>query len=231
MNNLITTIKSWNIRNAEALRERDTKNEWEIITAPEDFTPERVKEINPRYIFVPHWSWMIPQEIWGNYETVVFHPADLPNGRGGTPIQNQIGRGIYKTRLTAFKATGKIDAGPVYCQREFDMSEGTVDEILTKASRIYFDDMISEIVRDRPTPKPQVGEVTIYKRRKPPQSELTPLDIRSITPRQLYDFIRMLDGEGYPKAYVSCKGGKIEFSNASLEGGRVRTDLTTKLDE
>ena len=64
MNYLITTLKSWNIKNAEELRNTDTSHKWDIITEKEDFTPERVREINPRYIFVPHWSWMIPREIW-----------------------------------------------------------------------------------------------------------------------------------------------------------------------
>jgi methionyl-tRNA formyltransferase len=228
MNYLITTIKSWNITNAQRLKEKDTPNSWEIITNKDDFTPERVREISPRYIFVPHWSWMIPEEIWKNYETVVFHPADLPNGRGGTPIQNQIVRGIYNTKLTAFRATGEIDAGPIYCKRDFNMSEGNVDEILTRASNIYFNEMIPEIIKKEPTPIPQKGEVVLYKRRKPEQSDLSRLEFDSLTPQQLYDFIRMLDGEGYPKAYIEHFGQRLEFSNVSLEGKIVRADITKK---
>ncbi|MEK6925707.1 MAG: formyltransferase family protein [Nanoarchaeota archaeon] len=228
MNYLITTIKSWNINNAKKLRENDSKNRWEIITDKNDFTTERVKEISPRYIFVPHWSWMIPEEIWQNYETVVFHPADLPNGRGGTPIQNQIIRGIYETKLTAFRAEKEIDAGPIYAQRNFNMSKGNVDEILTRASQIYFNEMIPEIIETESTPRSQVGEIVAYKRRKPSQSELTQLDLDAFTPRRLYDFIRMLDGEGYPRAYIETLNGNLEFSNASLEGMVVRANIEIK---
>ncbi len=231
MSYLIATIKSWNIENAERLKREDTKNNWEILTDKSEFTPERVRVIDPRYIFVPHWSWMIPEEIWKNYETVVFHPADLPNGRGGTPIQNQIIRGVYETKLTAFRAEKEIDAGPIYCQRDFNMSYGNVDEILTRASNIYFSEMIPEIASNNPIPKPQVGEIVLYKRRKPHESELTQLDLKRSTPRHLYDFIRMLDGEGYPKAYMEAQGGRLEFSNASLEGEVVRAGVSFKISD
>lgn len=228
MNYLITTIKSWNIDNAKKLKEMDTKNKWEIITDKDEFLPERVREINPRYIFIPHWSWMIPSEIWQNYEAVVFHPADLPNGRGGTPIQNQIVRGIYEVKLTAFRATGEIDAGPIYTQRKFNMGEGNVEQILRNASNIYFSEMIPEIIEHEPVPTPQQGKIVLYKRRKPEQSDLTKIDLNNLTPRQIYDFIRMLDGEGYPRAYIETANGRMEFSNASLEGDVVRADITKK---
>lgn len=224
---LLTTIKSWNIENARKMKERDSQNDWEIITDKEQFTPEAVRKIDPEYIFVTHWSWMIPQEIWGPYETVLFHPADLPFGRGGTPIQNQIVRGIYDVKLTAFRVNEGIDAGPIYLKRDFDMSEGNVDEILSRASEIYFNDMIPEILRERMVPTPQEGEGVLYKRRKPHQSDLVAELGSEPNPRKIYDFIRMLDGEGYPKAYVPFGEGKLEFYNASLEKGVVRAE--TKL--
>ena len=35
------------------------------------------------------------------------------------------------------------------------------------------------------------------------------------------DFIRMLDAEGYPRAFLACNGYRLEFYNAHLEDGQV----------
>ncbi len=49
-----------------------------------------------------------------NFNCVVFHMTDLPFGRGGSPLQNLISRGIYKTKISAIKVVKEIDAGPIY---------------------------------------------------------------------------------------------------------------------
>ncbi len=215
MKNLVTTIKSWNIDNFHRLQEKDRENEWHLISDKDDLTKERVDEINPRYIFVPHWSWIIPKDIWQNYETIIFHTADLPYGRGGTPVQNHIARGMYDIQISALQAVQEIDAGPVYMKKPFSMEYGNVDEILTRFSKTVFDEMIPEIMIEQPEPVPQSEEgVLIFERRTPEQSNL--LELKNPSQKELYDFIRMLDGEGYPRAYIPVEGGKIEFYSAGL---------------
>jgi methionyl-tRNA formyltransferase len=220
MKNLVTTIKSWNVEMARKLQEQDRDNEWHLITNPGDFTPHAVAEINPHYIFVPHWSWIIPKEIWGNYETVVFHETDLPFGRGGSPIQNLIARGIYNTKISALRVDEGIDTGAIYMKSDdIDISKGTVEDILKKCSEIIFNEMIPEIIRTQPKPVPQQGEAVVFKRRTPEQGDISKF-LGERDYRKAYDYVRMLDGEGYPKAYVPVKGGRFEFSDASLEGGK-----------
>ncbi len=224
---LLTTIKSWNIINGKSFIEKDAENDWEMITDNKDFTLERVREINPKYILVPHWSWMIPREIWANYETVVFHPADLPFGRGGTPIQNQIIRGIYNVKLSALRVNGEIDGGPIYLKEDFDISYGNADNILSRASEIYFNIMIPRIINEKIVPQPQTGEVVKFSRRKPQESNLESIGNQA-SPRQVYDFIRMLDGEGYPRAYLPFNQGRIELYGASLNGSKLESRVEFK---
>ncbi len=69
--------------NLEVLRIRD----------PKDLEVSKLLEFSPRYIFFPHWSWIIPKEIYEKFECVIFHMTDLPFGRGGSPLQNLIVRG------------------------------------------------------------------------------------------------------------------------------------------
>lgn len=59
---------------------------------------------------------------------------------------------------------------------------------------------------------PQTGEVVSFKRRKPEDSEIP----EGLSQRQIYDYIRMLDGEGYPPAFTRYGDFKIVYKDAEL---------------
>ena len=69
-----------------------------LLTRKEDLNPRHLARLKPQFIFFPHWSFMIPPEVFQHYECVIFHMTDVPYGRGGSPLQNLISRGIYRTR-------------------------------------------------------------------------------------------------------------------------------------
>ena len=73
--------------------------------------------------------------------------------------------------------------------------------------------MIAAIVESEPTPVPQTGVPTLFKRRRPEESEIPPLESAA----RVYDFIRMLDADGYPRAFIERAGWRYEFRNASLD--------------
>jgi len=45
--------------------------------------------------------------------------TDLPFGRGGSPLQNLIERGIKKTKISAIKVDGGIDTGDIFFKRDW----------------------------------------------------------------------------------------------------------------
>ena len=93
---LIATIKDWNINNFYEFKKKfEDKYNLYLITNKDDLIYQNVKDLNPKYIFFPHWSWLIPNEIYENYECILFHMTDLPYGRGGSPLQNLILNKIY----------------------------------------------------------------------------------------------------------------------------------------
>ena len=69
MNYLVVTIKQWNL---EVYEKHISKLEgsWSLITDKENLTLENIKKINPKYIFFPHWSWIVPKEITDSYDCV-----------------------------------------------------------------------------------------------------------------------------------------------------------------
>lgn len=210
MNIIVATIKSWNIKKALEMKEKFGSDiNVTVIDSPSDLTVDRVKEIKPDFIFFPHWSTYIPEEIFLNYQCVVFHMTDLPFGRGGSPLQNLIVRGVKETKISAIKVVRELDAGPVYMKAPLKL-EGTAQQIFICAADIIFDKMIPEIISGKIQPQEQEGEVVIFKRRKPEESELN----SDMSLDTIYDYIRMLDCEGYPKANISFGRYKIKFHNA-----------------
>lgn len=209
---VIATTKSWNINNYKELITVFPDEEFHLITEKDMLTRKFLDEIKPQYVFFPHWSWIIPKEIYENFECVVFHMTDLPFGRGGSPLQNLIVRGIYDTKVSAIKVESGIDTGPVYMKESVDISTGNVDEILGCVSEIVFKKMIPCFLSKEMFAVQQEGAVVTFKRRTPEESRIP----EGLSERQLYDYIRMLDGEGYPKAYKDMGDVRMYFSNAHL---------------
>jgi methionyl-tRNA formyltransferase len=189
------------------------------IRTPSELEFTAIAEFAPRYIFFPHWSWIIPETIYKEFECVIFHMTDLPFGRGGSPLQNLILRGMSETQLTALRCVGELDAGPIYLKRPLSLL-GTAEEILLRSGKLVIE-MIDAIVNTRMTPFPQEGEPTVFRRRNPQQSNVEGLaDLET-----LFDYIRMLDADGYPPAYLETQHFKLEFSRASLKSEAIIADV------
>lgn len=208
---VVATVKPWNIdafrRGMPAL-----PGTWHLIDEPNKLDTGFLSEIRPRYIFFPHWSWRVPSEIFEQFECVCFHMADVPYGRGGSPLQNLILRGHTTTVMSALRMTSEMDAGPVYLKRPLSL-EGSAEEIFTCAAGLVLT-MIDEIVAKEPKPVEQTGEPVIFKRRSPDQSAL-PMTGPAAT---VYDFIRMLDAPTYPKAFIDWGSLRLEFGSAKRVG-------------
>src|SRR5208337_169 len=167
---LVLGCRPWNRRIFEELL-RPLPGHWHYVGSPSDFSVGIVEEISPRYIFSLHWSWKVPDEIVDAYECVCFHMTDVPFGRGGSPLQNLIVRGLRETKLTALRMTREFDAGPVYMKEPLSL-EGGAEEIFLRAGRLSAK-MIQRIIREEMTPVEQQGEVVNFKRRKPEESRVT----------------------------------------------------------
>ena len=114
----------------------------------------------------------------------------------------------------------EIDAGPVYFKKDLSL-EGSAEEIYIRATSLAAE-MIDYIIHQQLQPVPQNGEIVMFERRVPALSTIPELD----SLQSLHDFIRMLDAEGYPKAFLIHEGFRYEFSRACLRDGRIVSDVT-----
>ena len=208
---IILSEKTWHKNIIKNIASNFEKTEWYFIDNKLDFNFKNIKNINPTKIFIPHWSYIIKKEIFSEFDCVVFHMTDLPFGRGGSPLQNLIIRGFNKTKITALKIDEGIDTGDIYLKKDCSL-DGSARIIFERAA-IIVENMITEIIKKNIKPVPQSGEIIEFSRRKPNESDI--FKINDI--KLMFDYIRMLDCDGYPHAYIETDSFKIEFSNAELK--------------
>lgn len=206
---ILASNKPWHVEYFILNRDR-LPGDWAIATCSKDLS-SMIAKTNPKYVFFPHWSDIVTDEILDQVECVCFHMTDLPFGRGGSPLQNLISRGLKSTKITSFKMTHEIDAGPIYMKCDLSLA-GTAFEIFKASAPICFH-MMQQIVLNEPIPTEQGHEPVVFKRRKKTDSKIHKLEKLE----ELFDHIRMLDAPGYPKAYIIYDNFYIKFYDARFD--------------
>jgi methionyl-tRNA formyltransferase len=217
---LLLSSRPWNYTLADRLS-RQLNRPVESIAEPTKLTSEAVAAINPQWIFVPHWSHLIPESIWGSWPTVIFHMTDLPYGRGGSPLQNLIDRGHSSTMLSALRCGAGLDTGDIYIKQPLSL-HGSAEEIFLRADGVI-EQMIEKIVREEPVATPQRGDPELFSRRTPAMSNLAGCPEGDLS--SWYDQIRMLDAEGYPHAFLDARGMRLEFRRVSQRTDGLHADV------
>lgn len=197
--------------------------EIKFINQKDELSLQELNQWAPKYIFFPHWSFIIPNEIFNNFECIVFHMTDLPFGRGGSPLQNLISRGITTTKISALRVNEGLDTGDIYLKKDLELF-GRAVEIYQRAAEII-SQMIFQIINLELNPTKQKGTVVTFSRRTPEESNIYYIsDLK-----KMFDFIRMLDAPGYPKAFLDTPHFKLEFENVSkLSDGDLSAKVTFK---
>ncbi len=180
---------------------------------------KKINKIKPRIIFFIFWSKKISEKIFSNFLCIQFHSSDLPKFRGGSPIQNQILKKIYKTKLSAFKINQKIDDGDI-CLKSNISLYGKAENIYQNIEKKALEMILKISKKKKIIFSKQKGRSSFYSRRKPSQSNISYVIDKKL--EKIYDFIRMLDADKYPKAYYNLGNKKIELSDVSLGSKSVK---------
>ena len=215
--NVIVSEKSWHQSMAHHL-ETKLGSEFVLIDNPKSLKLDYLERLDPQFVFFPHWSYPISENIFERFECVIFHMTDLPFGRGGTPLQNLISRGVTDTKVSALRCTKDIDAGPIYLKHDLSL-HGSAQQIFERTS-VIIEEMICEMVKGDIEPVDQVGDPVIFTRRSSEEGNLA----RSQNLMEAYDLIRMLDADGYPHAFVEVGNFVIRFRNVVLDSNGLSAD-------
>ncbi len=115
--------------------------------------------------------------------------------------------------------TDVLDGGPIYDSQEISLS-GNIDEIFSEIAK-FVENLILKICKLNPVPLPQNGNDVSFKRLSYEDNML----LQEYSINEFYDRNRMVDGEGYKRAYITFDDYKIEFSEAKI----VNNELLAKI--
>lgn len=188
--------------------------------ASDPYNVRLVTELNPNVILFYGWSWMVPKALFSKSTCLALHTSPLPKYRGGSPLQHQIIAGETTSAATIFRIEEGLDTGPIYSQIPFSLA-GTLDEIFNRIVKMGTKgtiEVLNSIAANTIEPVLQQNKnATVFKRRKPGESELTINDFKTKSSKELYNFIRSLQ-HPYPQTFIKCRDGKkLYITQVSLK--------------
>lgn len=155
------------------------------------------------------WSWIIPPEVTNKYLCLGIHPSDLPEFRGGSPIQNQIINGICETQVTLMTLSSeKLDAGDIWMKEDLSLVGDNMDIIFDNIKNSSIK-LLNNFFNKYPNIECQLQDVSTgsyFKRRTANQSRLKIEDFEKMSLKEIYNFIRCLT-DPYPNAYIEDEDG------------------------
>ena len=108
-NVLYCGYRSW-AHDAFEILKKDGAAKWTLCDHP-----KKLKKLLSRRKFdfgvLAGWSWLLDRDTLSRCRFFGIHPSDLPDYRGGSPIQNQIIDGIRRTKCTLFEIRVSVDRG------------------------------------------------------------------------------------------------------------------------
>jgi methionyl-tRNA formyltransferase len=164
------------------------------------------------------WSWIIPDSFTEKNICLGIHPSDLPNFRGGSPLQNQILNGLFESKVSLITLSSKLDAGEIWLKEDFSLIGDSMDDIFKNIIHSSVK-LLNNFFDIYPNISPESQDITIgsyFKRRKPEESRISLDTFKSMSLIEMYNFIRCLT-DPYPNAYLEDEeGNKLYIKKVSF---------------
>lgn len=160
---------------------------------------------------------MIPQAVIDMFPKGIInvHPSLLPGLRGPTPVETAILEGLNKTGVSLMKLSAKMDAGPVYVQKEMALKGNeTKFQLARKLNEVGAEllaDNLSSILNGDLEPIPQDESAATYTRLLTKSDGL--IDFKQpadLIERKVRAFL------GFPKTRAEVFGQDIVITKARL---------------
>jgi len=121
------------------------------------------------FLIIVYWPWLVPKNLFDKFENSInFHPAFLPYGRGWYPHVHAILKKI-KWGVTLHKIFPGIDNGDIWCQKKIKISkfDKSIDLYNRARSEILklFKKNFKKILEGKIKQKKQKGKILIFKKK------------------------------------------------------------------
>ena len=215
MNILFCAYRDWAVDAYEEIKKRHPTLKMSLVKSEYEFYYNINEYVWPNIIILVGWSWIVPRNVVDNVYTIGFHPSNLPDYAGGSPIQHQIIDGITQTKGCLFRATSKLDMGPIIYKENLDL-DGSMTNIFTSLSfcAVSLVDQFLNNFPDVPNIEQKAAPKT-RKRLKPIDSKLTKEKIFNMSSKELYNFIRCRE-DPYPNVFLEDVSGKLYFKSVEF---------------
>ena len=210
--------RSWALNIIDEIKKHNKINSCEVLSSKEEYDFKFNKlVINADLIVFLGWSWIIPKEITNKYLCVGVHPSDLPDYRGGSPIQHQIINGVIETKISLMTISEKLDGGDIWLKNDLDLGGDTIEIIfknLEKSSIALFNNFFNLYPNIEPI-KQDLTKGSYFKRRSPEESRIKIEDFKNKPLKEIYNNIRCLTAP-YPNAYIEdLEGNRLYFKDVT----------------
>ena len=165
------------------------KHEYKITKNP--------KLVKNKIVFVLCYTKILKQEfINKNIEVLIIHPSKLPLDKGFSPVQNQVLRKQNLIHLSMFKASNKVDSGPICMRDTFYLKGYELSEEIRKKQAYAIFKIILKYLNKFPNIKfeKQKGLSSYNKKRNTLDNRL---NINKSIKSQ-FNLLRIVDNENYP---------------------------------
>ncbi|MFT5249098.1 MAG: methionyl-tRNA formyltransferase [bacterium] len=206
--------RSWALNIIDEIKRHKKINSYEVISSKEEYDLKFNKLVNNTDLIVfLGWSWIIPKEITNKYICVGIHPSDLPNYRGGSPIQHQIINGVIETKISLMTISEKLDGGDIWLKHDLNLGGDNIEVIfknLEDSSINLFNNFFDLYPNINPI-KQDLTKGSYFKRRTLEQSSLELDDFKNKSLEEIYNNIRCLT-DPYPNAFFEDEyGNRLYF--------------------
>ena len=121
------------------------------------------------FLIIVYWPWLVPKNLFDKFENSInFHPAFLPYGRGWYPHVHAILKKI-KWGVTLHKIFPGIDNGDIWCQKKIKISkfDKSIDLYNRARSEILklFKKNFKKILEGKIKQKKKKGKILIFKKK------------------------------------------------------------------
>jgi len=171
---------------------------------------QKIKDLEPALGVVIAYGKFIPASLFQipAYRMVNVHFSLLPFYRGAAPVQRAIENGDSTTGVAIFEIVKKMDAGPIWAQKEFPISPGDTTESLWKTLSLggveFLKETIMGILEGTLRPYPQDESKATYA--PPVRKEESRVDW-NLTARRIIDKARAFT----PWPGLCCGVGEQRF--------------------
>ena len=206
--------RSWALNIIDEIKKHKKINSCEVISSKQEYDFKfNELVINADLIVFLGWSWIIPKKITNKYLCVGMHPSDLPDYRGGSPIQHQIINGVIETKISLMTISEKLDGGDIWLKNYLDLRGNNIECIfknIEKSSIVLFNNFLDLYPNIKPI-RQDLIKGSYFKRRNPEESKIDLEDFKNKSLEEIYNKIRCLTTP-YPNAYLEDdKGNKLYF--------------------